>query len=361
MIKIDRRSLVMAALMMTGVAQAATGNEMQAALHTCQTEFIDDASRRLVCFDQVAQKYASAQVATPAVLATKQQELVKTVDAKTNYLARKWHLNGQDELHFTDLESHQLNYVVASYSTNPNDVPVSPSRPNTQDRNLDNNDLHFQISLKTQLMNLTDWLPENQWVHSARLWGAYTQQSFWQVYDGGQSRPMREHNYSPELILSLGLNKPGEPKQWAAMPDMLNLGVVHESNGRSEPLSRSWSRIYLQGGWQLNERYSLLVRPWWRIPEGRSEDDNPNISKYMGYGDMTVRWDNEANTTAASVTVRNNLRSDNKGYVKFDVQYKPFKSESVKFYALLASGYGVSLLDYNQAQTMFGLGFAIGE
>ena len=358
--KIYGCSLIVAAFMLAGAAQAATGNDLQAALHTCQTEFIDDASRRLVCFDQVAEQYTSSKVAAP-VLSTKQENLVKSVDAKTTYLTRKWHLNPQDELHFTDLETHQLNYIVGTYSTNPNDVPTSPSRPNTQDRDLSNNDLHFQISLKTQLMNLSDWLPENNWVQSARLWGAYTQQSFWQVTEKDQSRPMRDHNYSPELILSLGLNKPGETKQWAVMPDMLNLGVVHESNGRSQPLSRGWNRIYLQGGWQLNERYSLLFKPWWRIPESKSDDDNPNISKYMGYGDVSLRWDNEANDTAASVTLRNNLRSDNKGYVKFDVHYKPLKSESVKFYAMLASGYGVSLLDYNQAQTMFGIGFAIGE
>lgn len=353
-------SVMVLAAIFAGHAHAATMNEMQNALRTCQAEFIDDAGRRLVCFDKVAEQYASAQTVAP-VLSPKGEALVKSVSAETGYLARKWHLNREDELHFTDLEGHQLNYIIAAYSTNPNDVPTSPSRPNVEDRDLSNNDLHFQISLKTQLMNLSDWLPENRWVHSARLWGAYTQQSFWQVYDERQSRPMRDHNYAPELILSLGLNKPGEPKQWAAMPDMLNLGVVHESNGRSEPLSRSWSRVYLQGGWQLNERYSLLFRPWWRIPESRSDDDNPNISKYMGYGDMTLRWDNEANTTAASVTLRNNLRSDNKGYVKLDVNYKPMKSESVRFYAMLASGYGVSLLDYNQAQTMFGIGFAIGE
>lgn len=352
--------LMMLALMFSSGAHAATTNDMQNALRTCKTEFIDDASRRLVCFDQVAAQYATTQVAAVA-LTPKQENLVKTVDAKTGFLARKWHLNPDDELHFTDLETYQLNYVVGSISSNPNDVPTSPSRPNTQNRDLSNSDLHFQISLKTQLMNLSDWLPENNWVHSARLWGAYTQQSFWQVTEKDQSRPMRDHNYSPELILSLGLNKPGETKQWAVMPDMLNLGIVHDSNGRSQPLSRSWNRIYLQGGWQLNERYSLLFKPWWRIPESKSEDDNPDISKYMGYGDVSLRWDNEANDTAASFTLRNNLRSDNKGYVKVDVQYKPLKSESVKFYAMLASGYGVSLLDYNQAQTMFGIGFAIGE
>ena len=346
--------------MLAGVAYAESDSGMQNALRICQTEFADDANRRLVCFDRVAEHYVSVEGMAPA-RSPGQERLVKAVSARTGYLARKWHLNADDELHFTDLETHQTNYIVASYSSNPNEVPTSPSRPNTQDRDLGHNDLHFQISLKTQLLNLSDWLPENSWVHSARLWGAYTQQSFWQVYNDGQSRPMRDHNYSPELILSLGLNKPGEPKQWAALPDMLNLGVVHESNGRSEPLSRSWNRIYLQGGWQLNDRYSLLFRPWWRVPESRSDDDNPDISKYMGYGDMTLRWENEANNTAASVTLRNNLRSDNKGYVKFDVQYKPLKSESVKLYAMLASGYGVSLLDYNQAQTMFGIGFAIGE
>lgn len=340
--------------------QAAAMNEMQVALRTCQAEFADDASRRLVCFDKVAEQYAATQVAAP-ILTPKSEALVRSVSADTGYLARKWHLNSQDELHFTDLETYQLNYLVASYSSNPNEVPTSPSRPNSQNRELDHGDLHFQISLKTQLMNLSDWLPDNRWVQSARLWGAYTQQSFWQVYSEEQSRPMRDHNYSPELILSLGLNKPGEPKPWAVMPDMLNVGVVHESNGRSQPLSRSWNRMYVQGGWQLNERYSLLFRPWWRIPESKSDDDNPDISKYMGYGDMTLRWDNEAKTTAASVTLRNNLRSDNKGYVKFDLQYKPLKNESVRFYALLASGYGVSLLDYNQAQTMFGIGFAVGE
>lgn len=343
-----------------GAAQAASASDMQTALRTCQTEFADDAGRRLVCFDTVAEQFAPSHVVAP-MLSPNQQDLVKSVSADTSYLSRKWHLNSQDELHFTDLETHQLNYIVTSYSSNPNDIPTSPSRPNMQNRDLGHNDLHFQISLKTQLMNLSDRLPKNQRLQSARLWAAYTQQSFWQVYQEAESRPMRDHNYSPELILSLGLNKPAEDGFWAVMPNMLNLGLVHESNGRSQPLSRSWNRLYLQGGWQLNEHLSLLVRPWWRIPENKSDDDNPDIRKYMGYGDISLHWQNEPHTLAASVTLRNNLRSDNKGYIRTDLQYKPFKNESVKFYAMLASGYGVSLLDYNQAQNMFGIGFAIGE
>lgn len=309
------RGLMLVMLNVAGLAHAAGGQEVQNALRTCQTEFAEDASRRLVCFDKVAEQYTPTHL-VPPILAPSQQELVSSVGAETHYLARKWHLNGQEELHFTDLETHQLNYLMTTYSSNPNDIPSSPSRLNSQDRDLGHNDLHFQISLKTQLLEMSDWLPKNQWIQSARLWGAYSQQSFWQVYNAGQSRPMRDHNYSPELILSLGLNKSADEQRWrTVMPDMLNVGLVHESNGRSQPLSRSWNRFYLQGGWQLNERYSLLVRPWWRIPESKSEDDNPDISKYLGYGDVMLRWENEANTAAASMTLRNNMRSDNKGYV----------------------------------------------
>ena len=120
------RSLIVFALPLS--AQAAAGNDLQNALRTCQSEFGEDASRRLLCFDQVAQQYAPTQPAAK-IHTSKQVALVEEVDAKTNYLARKWHLNAEDELHFTDLEAHQLNYIVAAYSNKPNDVPTSPSRP----------------------------------------------------------------------------------------------------------------------------------------------------------------------------------------------------------------------------------------
>lgn len=358
-----KRGVLNGLLMLTSMGMATTvyaTPDLAQVLRSCQDEFSRDATRRLVCFDKVAMQYAGDSP-VPLLLAPKQAQLIEAVSEETGYLARKWHLNREEELHFTDLETHQLNYIVTSYASNPNDVPTSPSRPNTQERALDHNDVHFQLSLKTQLKNFSQMLPQNQWVSSMRLWAAYTQQSYWQLYNEDQSRPMREHNYTPELILSLGLNASGKTQAWAMMPAMLNLGLVHESNGRATPISRSWNRMYLQAGWQLDPHYSVLVRPWWRIPESRKEDDNPDMSRYLGYGDVSVRWDNAARTTAASVVMRNNLRSDNKGYIKLDLQYKPFERESLRLYAMLASGYGVSLLDYNQAQTMLGIGFTIGD
>lgn len=353
------RVACMVSLLAAPAVVAATPDLTQA-LRTCHTEFATDATRRLVCFDKIAAEYASA-APVPIILAPKQAQLIESVTEQTGYLARKWHLNREETLHFTDLETHQLNYIVTSYASNPNDIPSSPSRASGQDRALDHNDIHFQLSLKTQLKNLSDYLPQNKWVNSMRLWAAYTQQSYWQLYNEDQSRPMREHNYAPELILSLGTGETLQTKAWAGMPDLLNLGVIHESNGRATPISRSWNRVYLQAGWQLNPHYTLLVRPWWRIPENQRDDDNPDIRRYLGDGDVNLRWDNATRTTAANLVLRNNLRSDNKGYMKLDVQYKPFVSESLRLYAMLATGYGVSLLDYNQAQTMLGIGFTIGD
>lgn len=69
-------------------------------------------------------------------------------------------------------------------------------------------------------------------------------------------------------------------KKKAYIPRMLNLGLVHQSNGRDNPLSRSRNRLYLEGGFKLTHRLSVLVRPWWRIPASDQEDDNPDIEIY---------------------------------------------------------------------------------
>lgn len=142
---------------------------------------------------------------------------------------------------------------------------------------------------------------------------------------------------------------------------MLNFGVVHQSNGREDPMSRSWNRLYLQAGWELNDQLTLLVRPAWRVPESRRKDDNPDIEKYLGYGDMALRWDDPARGWAASILLRNNLRADNKGFIQLDLQRQISQDRNINFHILASSGYGASLLDYNVHQNTLGFGISLGE
>ncbi|PKO53024.1 MAG: phospholipase, partial [Betaproteobacteria bacterium HGW-Betaproteobacteria-20] len=186
-----------------------------------------------------------------------------------------------------------------------------------------------------------------------------TQQSYWQIFDGNASRPFRESNYEPEIMLSLGIDNEMDGIKKIYIPRLLNIGLSHQSNGRTNPLSRSWNRLYLVGGFELTDRLSLMVRPWWRLPE--SPDDNPNIEKFLGHGDVTIRWEDEKRKNAASILLRNNLRSDNKGFAQLDLQRQVFNNPYLKLHLTLSTGYGESLLDYNHKQKIFGIGISLGE
>ena len=58
------------------------------------------------------------------------------------------------------------------------------------------------------------------------------------------SRPFRETNYMPELF---GSFRPGIELgsfRW----NVLNFGYTHQSNGRADPISRSWDRLFVEAG-----------------------------------------------------------------------------------------------------------------
>jgi phospholipase A1 len=349
---------------------------VEQALMKCRTTYPSDfeAKKRLSCFDSISTpaietkaKNGELNAAPDSIEASKEvlpdnagAIAIKKSSPALGYMERKWRLTSEGDWNITDIETYKSNYLLITNSDDTNDIPDSPSRLNLEDRDLDQQDLKFQLSLKTELMNNIPLIRSLPYVTSSRVWAAYTQQSYWQVFDSGTSRPLRENDYEPELILSLGIDNQVDGVKKAYIPRMLNLGVVHQSNGNSNPLSRSWNRIYLQGGWELSDQLSLMVRPWWRVPESNRNDDNPDIEKYMGYGDMTLRWE-PSQKTAVSLLMRNNLRSDNKGFAQIDLQHRLFNNPYIKLHLMLSSGYGESMLDYNHSQNMFGFGISLGE
>jgi len=377
-------TLAVFALGLTGVSftlQAKETPTVEQAIFHCKTTYPSqfESKKRLACFDSISTpaeeslfKKALADV-TSAEKSTevipKSEEIPTKVGAiaikKTNldlsYLERKWRLTSEGDWDISDFETYKSNYLLLTNTSDINNSPQSPSRLNVGDRNLDSNDLKFQLSLKSELYNNIPLIRDFPYVTSSRLWGAYTQQSNWQLFNANASRPLRENNYEPELILSLGIDNGVDGEKKAYIPRMLNLGLVHQSNGRDNPLSRSWNRLYLEGGFELTDRLSVLVRPWWRIPESDKEDDNPDIEKFMGYGDMTVRWETESRKTALLVLLRNNLSDDNKGFAQLSMQQRMFNNPYVKLHLMASAGYGETLLDYNHSQNVLGFGISLGE
>ncbi|MDH5561432.1 MAG: phospholipase A, partial [Deltaproteobacteria bacterium] len=90
---------------------------------------------------------------------------------------------------------------------------------------------------------------------------AYTQKSFWQVFDLENSRPFRETNYNPELFFRSDIVTTDHLGSFA-----LDFGYEHESNGAREPISRSWDRLYFI----IKHKSDFLVlkyKYWYRLPE----------------------------------------------------------------------------------------------
>ena len=244
--------------------------------------------------------------------------------------------------------SHRPTYIMPiTWVDNPNKTPTSPRLGATgYDYELENEEAKYQISFKVPM--LTGWLDDR-----TTLWFGYTQRSFWQVYNQDESAPFRETNYEPEVFLRHQTNVNLGPLTLSG----LTIGVNHQSNGQSEPRSRSWNRV-VAGAAVTYDRWLFAVRPWYRIPESASEDDNPDIEKYLGYANYNIVY-KLAEDRTFSLQLMNNLRSDNRTSVEFGYSF-PI-GDTIKGFFQYYNGYGESLIDYNHRIERFGLGIMLND
>ena len=215
----------------------------------------------------------------------------------------------------------------------------------------------IQLSVRTKLAQglLTGDGPSRD-----SLWFGYTQQSYWQVFTPAISRPFRSTDHEPEFVYVYPstMNLPGG---WRLR--YTGLGLVHQSNGQSLPLSRSWNRVYLMAGAELGQDFTLQGRLWRRIPENAAGDDNPGISDDIGRAELAATWNVNASNTLA-LTLRHSLRSVDKGSARLE-WLMPVDSKSpsplgnLRFHVQLFNGYGDSLLDYNRRRTVLGMGLSL--
>jgi phospholipase A1/A2 len=355
--------------MIAAVAALAAGPALGADFEACTAIAADD--RRLACYDRAARRAApvapppsaaAAPAAAPPLasgspLPGGQAKAASGWFADDNYqpqtFAQRWELDPETKDGIFRVKAYRPVYLLpVSWRRSVNVDPCSPNPENcapgagATDRNTE---AKFQLSFKTKVLQDIFDTPVD-------LWAAYTQQSYWQVYDAGNSRPFRETNYEPEFWFTLPLELGSEDFRWR----MLNLGLLHQSNGQSDPLSRSWNRVYATFGFEAGN-LSLFVKPWWRISEDAPKDNNPDISDYAGRIELQAVYAWHAHVFSARLV--NNLKFGsnvpNRGGLKADWAFPLFGD--LHGYVQGFYGYGDSLQNYNFHNAGIGVGVSLVE
>ena len=258
-------------------------------------------------------------------------------------------LDKNDPKGILTIRPHLPMYVMPLwYNATPNYDIHSPTQDHVRASKdyLQHLDSKLQISMKTKLA-------QDVFDTNADVWLGYTQQSYWQVYNGKSSRPFRSSDYQPEIFLTQPVkgDLPGNGSL-----RMLGAGLVHESNGQSDPLSRSWNRIYAMAGTEWG-KLTVIPRLWLIANENSKDSDNPDIGDYMGYGD--VRWLYPLNDQSTVGGVMRYNPSTNKGAIQLDYAYP--LTGGMKAILQVFHGYGENIQDYNHKSTNIGIGIMFND
>jgi phospholipase A1 len=335
-------------------AGAAHAQVSPAGWQACQSMKDNDAAR-LACFD----RWSAAQSAPPAKKpAPPSDPCDHTVPSA---LSRFWELEGRTSCGIFSIRGYRPISLSLVRGDNVNDQPTSDNPLNNAPTALPyrKTETRIQLSVRTKLWQGLLTPREGDGPRDS-IWFAYSQQSYWQLFTPWLSRPFRNTDHEPEVVYVYPLTADlhgGWKLRYAGA------GVVHQSNGQSLPLSRSWNRVYLMAGAEHPGGFTLQARVWQRIPEAAADDDNPRISDYVGRAEVTGSWDINADHTIA-LTYRNTLRGFEKGSVRLEWMKKiesqtPSPLGSLRVHAQIFNGYGDSLLDFNRRRTVFAVGLSL--
>ena len=322
---------------------------------------------RLACYDAamgravapaVPPAYADPAASAPTPVSTSllapKGEVVPAPaerEASSSLMSRYWELDPQDKRGVFNFVGYRANYVLPLHWTNRiNRAPQSPSQATVEQPNYRREEAKFQLSLRTKLA-------QDVLLPGGDIWAAFTQQAMWQIWNGKDSKPFRNSDYEPEVMYVLPT-----PESWRQLPfgwqwRYSQLSLTHQSNGQSDPLSRSWNRLTLAGGVERGD-WSLVARFLKRINERAETDNNPDLVGYRGRGEFQLNWAHGKHT--AQLLYRTTLKDAKYGALQFEWTYPVFSDQpnGLRWYVQAFHGYGETLTDYNFRQTSIGAGFS---
>jgi phospholipase A1 len=282
---------------------------------------------------------AAGLQAAPQAPAPKEKEA-----ERPSYFTHLWQLDEKERAGQPWVTFHRSSYALAmSYNFTPNPAPLQEVDPA---KTLVKPEVTFQLSFKAKL-----W--QDMFGKKVDLWVAYTQRSFWQLYNFSDSSPFRETDYEPEVLFNFRTDF----RFLGFDTRFVQVGLNHQSNGQSEPLSRSWNRVVANVGLERGP-LSLLLKGWFHIPESAASDDNPGLNSYMGYGEIWAYYFIKSHRLG--IMLRDNLDFDlNRGAIQLEWSFPLFAQ--MAGYVQYFLGYGESLLDYNHRVNRIGFGFIFAD
>jgi phospholipase A1 len=339
--------------------------ESNTALQMCAAT--QDNVARLACYDHWA-----SPAPTLAVPPASQQsaeadstsnEIARTDachDKRYSTLSRFWELENDTDCGTFRIRGYRpLSFSVIS-SNSVNEQPSSSAANHTAASliNYNNTETRLQLSMRTKVAQ--GLFTQSESGRKDSLWFAYSQQSYWQLFSSNISRPFRTTDHEPELVYIYPTDA-NLPFNWRLRYS--GVGLVHQSNGQSLPLSRSWNRVYLSAGAELDNRWLVQARVWQRLSENAARDDNPGIENTIGRGELKTLW-NFDQQNSLGLTWLHSLRRDGNGSARLEwlrtIGSRDDGGKSnLRLHTQLFSGYGDSLIDYNRKRTVFSVGLSL--
>lgn len=236
---------------------------------------------------------------------------------------------------------YKPNYLLPFYYVG---LPYTASVDRSNQDNLKREEVKFQLSFKVPV-----W--RNVYNNRSTLYAAYSQVSYWQAYS--DSAFFRETNYEPEIFLANNVN-------WHLSRDwqikFLNIGAVHQSNGRGGEWERSWNRIYGEAI-IADENWMLSLKPWYVIRDSTYKRQNSDMASYLGYDQIVLSYKYHNQTFSLEKT--NIERGFSRGAIQATWSF-PLTTK-IKGYIQYFNGYGQSLVEYNHRARSVGIGIALND
>jgi phospholipase A1 len=323
------------AVLLAGFAMP--GSSVADGLTTCMAEMMEQASDSTTVGELRARCARQIENETPTV----QDQQPAVVDQRLKQ-------DKQNVLQPFTIMAHKPNYILmGAYNSDGYNSELFQEQFDDPTLEFDDTEVQFQFSIKVPLaVNLFDTFD---------VYAAYTNRSFWQLYNSELSAPFRETNHEPEAWVQF---TPG----WEILGfrnSANSFGFVHQSNGRGGVLSKSWNRVYASFIFERGN-FALGFKPWIRISEDAIDDDNPDITDYLGHYELRAgyKWGEHV----FSAMSRNNLESGfDRGAVELGWSFPLWNYPYLKGYIQYFRGYGESLIDYDQRVNRIGIGISLTD